>query len=41
MLKGKRKLKKKIIASKMAGAGLTKKAAKKYAKGIIKSRKGY
>ena len=41
MLKGKRKLKKRIVAAKMAGAGLTKKAAKKYAKGIIKSRKGY
>lgn len=40
MPKGKRKLKKRIVAAKM-GAGATKKGAKKAAKKIVKSRKGY
>jgi hypothetical protein len=38
MPKGRRKLKKRIVASKM-GAGATKKVAKKAAKAIVKKRK--
>ena len=40
MPKGKGKLKKRIVAAKMV-AGATKKVAKKAAKKIVKSRKGY